>query len=79
MSILFFGIFLFGCAARETNDRLVIGLPGDAHTLNPMLSTSSIDQDIQEQLFLRLLQEKPKLNAFSPELAKNWKFSSNHK
>ncbi len=77
--VLFFGIFLFGCAARETKDRLVIGLPADARTLNPMLSTSSIDQDIQEQLFLRLLQEKPQLNAFSPELAKSWKFSFNHK
>ncbi|NOY76975.1 MAG: hypothetical protein GXO76_03795 [Calditrichaeota bacterium] len=44
-----------------------------------MLSTSSIDQDIQEQLFLRLLQEKPKLNAFSPELARRWTFSPDHK
>lgn len=77
--ILFFGIVVLGCATRESRNGLVIGLPADARTLNPMLSTSSIDQDIQEQLFLRLLQEQTKLNAFSPELARRWSFSANHK
>ncbi len=76
---LFFGIFYFNCQNRENREILVIGLPADARTLNPMLGTSSIDQDIQEQLFLRLLQEKPELNAFSPELAKRWEFSPDHK
>ena len=76
---LFFGIIVIGCQKQRTPRALVIGIPADARTLNPLLSTNSIDQDIQEQLFLRLLQEKPELNRFAPELAKRWESGANRR
>ncbi len=72
---LFFVIFLVGCQQKSPSTALVIGLPADVLSLNPIMSTSSIDYDVQKQLFLHLLEEKPHFNGFRPELARKWTFS----
>ncbi len=77
--ILFFVMISEGCQKKAPSDALVIGLPADVVSLNPLMSTSSIDYDVQKQLFLHLLEEKPRFNGFVPELAKRWAFSADGK
>ncbi len=73
--LLFFVMGVTGCQKKSPDNALVIGLPADVVSLNPLMSTSSIDYDVQKQLFLRLMEEKPRFNGFVPELAKRWEFS----
>ncbi len=77
--LLFFVMGTTGCQEKSAANALVIGLPADVVSLNPLMSTSSIDYDVQKQLFLRLMEEKPHFDGFVPELAKSWDFSRDGK
>ncbi len=74
IGILFVLLIVFACGKSESPNRLIIAIPADVSTFNPLLSTSSIDYDIYRLIYPKLFRERPDLRTFSPWLAKDWKF-----
>jgi len=71
---------LLSCGGgKRQRDALIIGLINDVSSLNPLLTTSSVDNDVQGRLFLTLLEEQPDFTTFKPRLAKSWEFSPDGK
>ena len=58
-------------------DTLVVGVIGDADSLNPLTSTSRGAADIESLLFLSLTRTNPDFS-HAPSLAKSWEFSEDH-
>ena len=61
----------------DIGDTLVVGVIGDADSLNPLTSSSRGAADIEGLLFLRLTRTNPDFS-HSPSLAKSWEFSEDH-
>lgn len=55
---------------------LTVGLLSEPASLNPLVSTSSETNDIVWRLFLKLLDEHPDYQHFSPRLAESWEFDA---
>ena len=61
----------------DIGDTLVLGVIGDADSLNPLTSSSRGASDIEQLLFLNLTSTNPDFS-HSPSLAKSWEFSEDH-
>ena len=61
----------------DTGDTLVVGVIGDADSLNPLTSASVGASDIESLLFLQLTRLDPDFS-HGPALAKSWEFSADH-
>jgi peptide/nickel transport system substrate-binding protein len=85
-SLLFFSVLLIlsnsGCNEKPQDkvNRIVIGIPSDAESLNPLFSFSGSESSITELLYLSLVnhkwdEEKGELATY-PMLAEKWEWSS---
>ena len=62
---------------HDLGDTLVIGLIGDADSLNPLTVETKNAQDLADLLFLTLTHINPDYSS-APSLAETWEFSENH-
>lgn len=79
---VFFSLIFFSCGKEEpiNTKRVVIAVPYDVDSFNPMYAFNIIHGNISEHLFLSMIdhnwnEENGELE-FSPMLAKNWKWNS---
>ncbi|MCF6271350.1 MAG: ABC transporter substrate-binding protein [Melioribacteraceae bacterium] len=76
-----FILFLFiSCSNKEKKDFVVIGIPNDIETINPLYSFSVEEGNITELMFLSLLESnwdsvKGEIE-YRPMLAKSWEWGS---
>jgi peptide/nickel transport system substrate-binding protein len=72
------GLFFFACGKEAPKNRIVIAIPADVTTLNPLLSTSAIDHEIFRLIYPQLFRQEPDLKTMRPYFARKWQFSRNH-
>lgn len=77
--LLLLASVLLSCFAEKEKDYVVIGIPSDITTLNPLYSFSGEENNITELMFLSLLKsnwnfEKGSIE-YKPMLAKSWKWT----
>jgi peptide/nickel transport system substrate-binding protein len=63
---------------NDPGDTLVVGLIGDADSLNPLTLETKNAQDIADLLFLTLTHINPDYSS-APSLAESWEFSEDHR
>ncbi len=71
------GIFLFSCGKNATKNVLIIGVPGDTDSFNPLVTTSRFGSEMSKMLFQSLLIEQPDFVSFKPALARSWEMMDN--
>ncbi len=81
ISISLFISFLFiSCSNEESKDFVVIGIPNDIETINPIYSFSVEEGNITELMFLSLLESGWDSSIgeieYKPMLAKSWEWGS---
>ena len=67
-------IFSLACGNRQVPDVLVIGIPADTDSFNPLQVRSRFGSELSKMMFSSLLNEEPDFIHFTPSLARSWQF-----
>lgn len=77
---LFISFLFISCSNEESKDFVVIGIPNDIETINPLYSFSVEEGNITELMFLSLLESGWDSSIgeieYKPMLAKSWEWGS---
>lgn len=78
-TILLFSALLISCSSENNKNQIVVGIPSDVETLNPLYAFSVEEGNIAELLYLSLVNEKWDSEKsdikYNPMLAEKWKWN----